>query len=481
MRKIIVVIGSLLLLLPPLVAQAQDSRTALEDVARAMGAAGLTSIQYSGSGENFAVGQSYTPGLRWPRFGAKSYTRTVNYDTASAREQIVRTQGENPVWGGGVQPVRGEQLLNFAVSGDHAWNVVGDAAVPAPVALAERQFQLWATPHGVVKAALAKGGVMQGRTITFASPGRFKARATVDAQNMVEKVEGVVPSAVTGDLPIEVTYLDYKDFGGVKFPTKIRQSAGGFPVLDITVTDVRPNVAADIAVPDNVRQTPAPYARVTSQMVAEGVWYVTGGTHHSVVIEMKDHVIVVESPLNDERAIAVLTEARSLVPNKSIRYVVASHHHFDHAGGLRAFAAVGVPVISHESSRAFLEQALAAPATISPDLLAKSRRKGTVEGVKDRRTLTDGTRVVELYHIAGSAHCSGMLMEYLPKEKLLIEADAYTPLPTNTTPPPQPVSPFTTNLADNLTRLSLTVDQILPLHGRIVPLAEMYRTIGRTP
>jgi glyoxylase-like metal-dependent hydrolase (beta-lactamase superfamily II) len=310
-------------------------------------------------------------------------------------------------------------------------------------------------------------------------PGRFKAAALVNDQNLIEKVVGTIPSTVLGDVTIEIAYADYKDFGGVKFPTKIRQSVGGFPILELDVTDVQPNFVVDFPVPANVRLTPKPYARVATQMVADGVWFLTGGSHNSVVIEMKDHVIVVESPLNDERAMAVLMETRSLVPDKPIRYVVASHHHFDHAGGLRAFASVDVTVIAHESLRAFLEQALSAPSTINPDLLANSGRVGTVEGVRSRRTLTDGTRVVELHHTDGNAHCGGLLMAYLPKEKLLIQADTYTPLPTNTTPPPQPVSPFTINLADNITRLHLAVDQHLPLHGRLAPMAELNRTIGR--
>lgn len=480
MHGIVAVLLVALVVLVPPTAWAQDARTALENAARASGAVGLKSIQITGSGMSYAAGQAPAPGLAWPKFNVKSLTRDVNYDTAALRDDYVRTQGEDPPRGGGVQPVRGEARQILVVSGDLAWNVVADAPVPAPIGLAERQFQLWSTPHGVIKGAMANNATVQGRTIAFAVPGRFRLRATLNDQNLVERVEGLLPNAVVGDQPVEITYSEYKDFGGVKYPMRIRQAVSGFPTLEIAVTDVRPNVAVDIQVPEPARQAAGFYAKIASQKVAEGVWYVAGGSHHSVVIEMRDHVVVAEAPLNDERALPVIAETRRLVPGKPIRYVIASHNHFDHTGGLRAFAAEGVTVIIHEVHRAFFEKTLAAPATIAPDILAKSGKKGVVEGVRDRRVLSDGTRTVELRHIAGNAHDDGLLMVYLPAEKLLIEADVFTPLAPNT-PPPTPVSPFSINLADNMARQGLAVDQILPLHGRVVPVAELYRTIGRNP
>ena len=467
---------ALVVLLSPLTGYAQDGRATLDTVAKAMGASGLRSIQITGSGVNFAVGQNYTPDAPWPRFNVKGFTRTVSYDTASLRDDLVRTQAENPPRGGGLQPIRGEQRQSLVVSGDHAWNGTGETTVAAPIALVERQFQLWATPHGVIKAAIANNAIVVGRMIAFTVPGRFTATATVDERNLIERIDAVLPHPVLGDAPVTVLYGDYRDFEGVRFPTKIRQTVAGFASLDVTIDDVRPNAPVDIQVPDSVRQTVNPYARVTSQKVADGVWYVTGGTHHSAVIEMKDHVVVVESPLNDQRAMALITEARTLVPSKPIRYVINTHHHFDHAGGLRAFASVGVPVVTHEANRAFLERALAALATVSPDYLAKSGRRGTVESVRDRRVMSDGIRTVELHHLAGSMHHDGLLMVYLPNEKFLIEADAYTPPPPNT--PPTPASQPTVNLADNLRRLGLAVDQVLPLHGRMVPLADLTRAAG---
>ena len=476
MRKTLVVLAAIVLL-SPLAGYAQDGRATLESASKALGADTLKSLQYSATGVSFAQGQSVVPGAAWPRFNLSTFTRHINYDTASLRDDLVRSRAEMPPRGGGT-PAMGELRQILVVSGDHAWNVTGETAAPAPIALVERQLQLWTTPHGLIRAAMTSKATVSGRTVAFAVPGRYTVKATLDDRGLVEKVDAVLSNPVVGDMPVQVSYSDYRDFAGVKIPMRIRQSGGGFPTLDLTVTDVKTNAAADIQVPDNVRQAAMPYARVVTEQPAPGIWYVTGGTHHSVVIEMKDHVIVVESPLNDERAGAVLAETRKLVPGKPIRYVVNSHHHFDHAGGLRAVAAEGVTVITHESSRAFLEQALAAPATMTPDRQAKAGRKSLVEGVRDRRTLTDGTRTVEIYHIAGSTHCDGLLMVYLPKERLLVEADVYTPGPPNA-PPPTEVNPLSVNLAENITRLGLGVDQVLPLHGRIVPMAELNKAIGR--
>jgi glyoxylase-like metal-dependent hydrolase (beta-lactamase superfamily II) len=475
MLKFLSRLAAIVVLLSPLATNAQDA--SLDQVAKAMGATGVKSIQYAGSGVNFQVGQNYSPDLPWPRFIVKSYTRAVNYETAALRDELVRLQGEDPPRGGGGQPVRGEQRQIFVLNGDVTWTVAGDVVNPTPVALIERQLQLWTTPHGVVKAATANKATVQGRVISFTVPGKYRVKATIDGQNMVERIDAVAPHAVLGDVPVEIRYSDYRDFSGVKFPTKIKQTIGAHPALELTVSDVQPNVAVDLPVPDPVRQTPAPYARVTSQMVAEGVWFLSGGSHNSALIEMKDHLILVESPLNEDRAVAVLAEVKNLVANKPIKYVVATHHHFDHTGGLRAVAAEGAAVIAHEVNKAFLDKVLTAPATVSPDRLAKSGKKSTVEGMRDKRVLTDGIRTVELIHIAGNTHHAGLIMAYLPKEKLLIEADAYTPLPPNAPPPPA-ANPFSVNLADTIKRLNLAIDQVLPLHGRIVPLAELHKAIG---
>jgi glyoxylase-like metal-dependent hydrolase (beta-lactamase superfamily II) len=219
--------------------------------------------------------------------------------------------------------------------------------------------------------------------------------------------------------------------------------------------------------------------QVQSQQVADGIGYLTGGTHHSALVEMKDYVVVVEGPQNDERAIAVIAEVKKTVPTKPIKYVVNSHHHFDHAGGLGPFVAEGATIITHAINKPFFEQAFAAPRTVSPDKLAQSGKKATFETLTDKLVLQDDTRTMEIHHIKDNTHDDGLIMAYLPKEKLLIEADAYTP-PAPNAPYPAQANPFSVNLVENIERLKLAVDQILPLHGRVVPLSELLKAIGRS-
>ncbi len=474
----------LLLTLLPGVAPAQDAKAVLDSVAKAMGSAELTSLQYTGSGTNFALGQNAAPGAPWPRFNVKSFKRLVNYSTVSMHDEIVRTQAEPTPRGGGGQPLSGEQRQMFFVSGTHAWNQTGNNMVAAPVALPERLQQLWITPHGVIKAAMAHQVTAQTQTagdrklttLAFTVPGALKIQATINERHLVEKVTSWSPHHVLGDMLTETTYTEYKDFGGLQFPTRIVQTQGGFPSLDLTVQEVQANAPADITVPDDVRQASI---KVEANKVAEGVWYLTGGTHHSVVVEMQDHVVVIEGPQDDARASAVLAETKKLLPSKPIKYVVNTHHHFDHAGGLGAFAADGITIITHDVNKAFLAQSLAAPRTVQPDKLAQSGKQPTVEGMQEKRVLSDGTRVLELHVLQGNQHHDGLIVAYLPKEKFLIEADAYTPAAPNTPPPAQP-NPFSVNLHSNLERLKLDVEQILPLHGRQVPLVELLKAIGKT-
>jgi glyoxylase-like metal-dependent hydrolase (beta-lactamase superfamily II) len=206
--------------------------------------------------------------------------------------------------------------------------------------------------------------------------------------------------------------------------------------------------------------------------VTDGVWHLGGGSHNSVLVEFADHVMLIESPLYDGRANAVLAEVKRLVPNKPLRYVVNSHHHFDHAGGMRAAAATGATLVVSQPALGFYEQTFATPNAIRPDALAQSGRRPTLLGVAGSRTFSDATRTVQVHFIEGSPHAQGFMMAWLPKERLLVEADAYTPGPPNA-PAPAQANPLHLNLVSNVQRMGWDVDRILPLHGRVAPYADL--------
>jgi glyoxylase-like metal-dependent hydrolase (beta-lactamase superfamily II) len=177
----------------------------------------------------------------------------------------------------------------------------------------------------------------------------------------------------------------------------IVQKQGGFPILDLTVSAVRPQSNVAIDVPSAVQSAaapPPPAVRVDTQKVADGIYYLTGGSHHSVVVEFKDYVVVVEAPQTDDRAVAVFESVKKTIPNKPIKYVVNSHNHFDHLGGVRAAMAEGYTVVTQASNKLYYERIASMPHTIVPDRLAKGQKKPVIEGVVDKRVFTDDTNTL---------------------------------------------------------------------------------------
>ncbi len=476
-----VVIAAFMMLLSPFVAAADDADALLRRASTAMGADNLKTLRYVGSGSGASFGQAFVPGMPWPKLNYSRYERQLDYANVFTSEQVRRSRAE-PKGGGGL-PLTGEAAFGGVASATHAWNLAGPIPVARNAALASRLHDLWITPHGVIKAAITAKATMEFRTegnrslaaVSFAMPGVMRATAFISDTYIVERVESRVPDAVLGDTAVVTTYADYRDHNGVKFPARIEQTQAGSMVLSIAISEVVPNAEVNSAVPENVVKAAE---RVVAEKAADGVWFLAGGSHNSAAIEMSDHVILVESPLGDERGSLVIQEVKKLIPGKPIRYVVNSHNHFDHSGGLRAAVAEGAAVVVQSQSKPYFEKAFANPNKIAPDLLAKSGKQAKVIGVAEQMTMKDASRTVEIHRIKDSVHVDTFLMVYLPKEKLLIEADAYTPLPPNA-PVPTPPNALNLDLAKNIDRLKLQVDRILPLHGRIVPLAELHRTIGR--
>jgi glyoxylase-like metal-dependent hydrolase (beta-lactamase superfamily II) len=252
--------------------------------------------------------------------------------------------------------------------------------------------------------------------------------------------------------------------------------------LDLTITDVKPNAPANIqsaaAAPP---PAPAP-TQGTAEKLGDGVYLILGG-YAAIAVDFKDYIVVIEGPQNDQRAEAIIAEAKRVIPNKPIKYVVNTHHHFDHSGGLRDFVAEGATVITHQINKPYYEKVWANPHTLSPDRLAQNPKKPSFKTMTEKMILTDGNHVIELYHLQNFGHNDGMIIAYLPKEKVLLEADGFNPPPQPLTQRPATISPYTASLAANIERLKLDVQRIVPVHypadNRKVSMAELKTAVAQ--
>jgi glyoxylase-like metal-dependent hydrolase (beta-lactamase superfamily II) len=439
----------------------QDATSVLREADTALGASNLKTLRYSGAGFAYAFLQNPRPDVRYPKFYAK-YTRTIDFEKGVSREETTRSQFENPPSGGGQQPLYTD-TTGAAVTGENsAW---GGGSVLL-------------TPQGFVRAALASKPTMTragGSTVvSFMVRDKYKVSGYINAQHLVDKIETWTPQPTLGDMSIETTFSDYRDFNGVKFPARIVQKQWIYPMLELNVTEVQPNAAVNLQAPAGGAQA----ARVESAKVADGVWYLAGTPDpNSQLVEFKDFLVLVESSVTEGRALANIAEAHRLAPGKPIKYHINTHHHSDHSAGLRAFVAEGSTIVTHEMNKKFYDDVvLKAPHALEPDALTKTPKAAQFVYVKDKGkyVISDGGRTMEIYHV-DNGHARNLLMSYLPKEKLLMITDIFNDfgMPRPNDPPAGLVSPYYAALDARVKELKLDVQQLAPSHGRaVVPFSQ---------
>ena len=461
-------------------AAAQDSERVIAAASQAMGVATLKTIQFSATGYDFALGQAPNPSSPWPKFVNKTYTRAVDFERPASRVDRVRMQGENPPHGGGQQPIVGEQpaTQTIIVTSDTPW---------------AQQLEIVMLPHGFLRAAAARHATVDTKTvagktyhvITFTGDNKARVNGYVNQQNVLERVETSIDNAFMGDMPCEADFSNYKDIGGALFPMHIVQKQGGYPIFDLTVTDAKANAPVTIQPPQG-RGGAAPAAAAAnaappSEKLGDGVYLISGG-YAAIAVDMKDGITIIEMGQSDARGLAILAESKKLIPGKPVKYVINTHSHVDHSSGLRAAVAEGATILTYRINKPYLEKTLALPHTLNPDSAQAGGKKPIIEAISEKKVVTDGVHTIELYHMTNFGHHDGMLLAYLPHEKVLLEADGYNPQAANATPP-SPPSPFTLSLVDNIRRLNLDVQRIVPVHlppdNRPITMAELTKWVGR--
>jgi glyoxylase-like metal-dependent hydrolase (beta-lactamase superfamily II) len=283
--------------------------------------------------------------------------------------------------------------------------------------------------------------------------------------------EQVTDDGVLGDRRTLTWYTRWQDASGVLLPRQVDTEVNGRILSHNVVGALNLNQIVDDAqfvIPDSVAQraqrgpVPPPVITVTLVELAPGVWRAEGGTHHSLVVEQGNTLLVVEGPLSSARSNAVLDTLRSRFPGKRVSGVVATHHHWDHSGGLRAYMARGIPVIAHPRNLAFARSVGSARKTVARDAISRGGAAPAPRTTGDSLSLGSGASRVILLPIA-SDHVEGILAAWVPSAGIVFTSDVLSPQPN------QPLAaPGSKELAAFAKAKGITPTKYVGGHGVVV-------------
>lgn len=470
-------------------AGAQDAKTVIANAQKAMG--NLTSITYSGTAKDVAFqqcGANSTDmtchGTHDPMRPINGYARVIDLSGPTSRA----TGATNNIGAGGSTTL---------TPGTFTQQITARQADVSQPWL--NSLELYITPWGFLTGAAANNATVSGHkkvdgknytvltwspTVKAASGKSYTINGYVNDQNMVDRVETWVGENIMGDMHVLAVYSGWKDFGGVMAPAKIVQTRGGWPFFEVDVTAAKGN-PADVATlvpiaPARGRGgagggAPAPMV-VTSEELGDQIYRLTTGpnSYDSVIVGFKDYVMMLEAGQSIARGEAYLAETKKLIPGKPIRYVFNTHPHADHTGGLPALVAEGAIVITQKNNEAFLSGALNTPRTLLTDVLAEHPKKAKFETVEEKRVYSDGTRTIEMYHIFPAPHSNGLLIAFIPKEKILFQGDF-------SINPGEPANDHVKALVPVLDKLNLDFDRYINVHTSAMPQhkSDVWKAMGR--
>jgi glyoxylase-like metal-dependent hydrolase (beta-lactamase superfamily II) len=453
----------------------------------------LKSITYSGSAKDVAFQQCganaadmMCRGTHDPMRPINNYVRVIDL-TAPASRATGNTNNIGP--GGSTTVTPGTFFQQITPQ---------QADVSQPWA---NSLEFYITPWGFLKGAAGNNATVSrlkvdGKSYTIltwrptvkAPSGKsYVVNGYVNDENIMERIETWLGENIMGDMHIVATYTGWKDFGGVMAPAKIVQTRGGWPFFEVTVTAARanpPDVATLVPAPagggrggagGGAPQASAPLA-VASEELGDGLYRLTtgAGSYDSLIVEFKNYTMMLEAGQPETRGVAYVAETKKLIPNKPIRYVMNTHPHSDHTGGLPALVAEGATIITQRNNVEFLAKALNTPRTLLDDTLARNPKKAKFEAVQEKKVYSDGTRTVEFYHIYPVPHSNGLLIAYIPKEKVLFQGDF-------TVTPGQPANDHVKALFPILEKLNLDFDRYINVHASAAPQskADVWKAVGK--
>jgi len=315
---------------------------------------------------------------------------------------------------------------------------------------------------------------------------------------------------IWGDVTYDLVLSGWRDFGGMKIATSRKAELNGRTVIDSNFTEVTINPPVDAArfdVPAALRADAAkpairntPYQWVIRrqfigvymdsdsvsydtrgspglrlQEIAPGVHQIQGGTHNSLVVEMSDHLVVLDAPVTDAQSLWLVGQTRARFPGKPIRWLALTHHHMDHAGGLRGILAEGATLVVGQGAGAHFRRVLDAPMTRNFDLPARSFHMTPILEVPESHVMSDSAGRQVIVYVVDNPHAKGMLMGWVPHAKLGYVTDIWTPGP----PLPAKPNPGLASVVDTVKRAGLQPERFAGGHGSTADYQALARLVGR--
>ena len=345
----------------------------------------IKTITIEGTGVNYNLGQDMKPEAATQQFAITGYKREL--DLEQGRQRLEQTRTPKFTYFQGPQAQTQIQVLD----GDIAFNVSpsGSASRVGTLAERDRRNDFFHHPVSALKAATVPlTTVADVRTIGSVRQADFVFKdrqwtMTIDAAGLPLSISSRTYHPNLGDVVMTTTFADYQDVNGVKLPATITGKVDDFTTYEIqAATQSLDAPVGNASAPPEVAKPVAPAPpNVTAQSIGKGVWFLAGQSHHSVLVEFADHLMLIEAPQSEARTLAVIAKAKETVPDKPLTELVTTHHHFDHTAGMRAAIAEGMTVFTQAGNKEWVEDMARRPHTLQSDMLAKNASRLNVVAV----------------------------------------------------------------------------------------------------
>lgn len=447
---------------------------------RALAALGgdVTTLEYAGEGWDACLGQAWAVTDGWARWELTGYRRVIDYEAGTSAQNAMRRAGLDPDRVGGC----GAQVGASASA--------QQSAIRADAAFADK-LPIWLTPHGFL--ALAASGEPaiessdEGWSVTVpVTDGGVTHRVVADYSDeyLPLRIGTWIDDPIFGDMSVTAEFSAWRDFDGLRFPAEMSVSQSGLETLVLSIDSVTAGVPSPEIGPARTFGGGGSGDEPSWVEIGDGI-LVMPGAYQGVAVEFDDYIVVIDGMQSDARTREIIRLTHEAIPDKPIRYAVNTHSHFDHASGLRQYAAEGATILTHEINAFFFSAALANPRTLNPDPTEPARVEADVQGIEERFVLTDASgQRLEIVPLEPSPHAADMLIVWLPTIATVVESDLLQPWinPIFAGDGDGP-HPYLVYLDEELERNELDVERFVPIHTPpeppTMPRSALDEAVGR--